>query len=192
MLHRRPVPAALLALLLFALALPAFAAQKTPKPKEQAAPDPNAQSLAEFFKDEAVTAPKALDFKIEAGYADIRAETPEASGRYFLAGQALAGVAPDIYRLDLTFKHKLQRDIIDLAPEYFFTQVKTYYFWYNGGNKIVFKLGNGKKAFPISKKELTEIKVKSLETYTIEKTKLPMDLVIQDGNTRIYLQIKFI
>jgi hypothetical protein len=183
-----------LSLLLLAAA-PAQAAQKAQKPAAQgtaqAGPDPNAQSLADFFKGEAAAAPRTLDFSIEAGYADIRAESADTSGRYFLAGHALTSVAPDIYRLDLTFKKKLQRDIIDLAPEYYFTKQITYYFWYNGGSKIVFKAGGAKREFPIPKKELTEIKVKSLETYTIEKTKLTMDLKILEAATQVYLQIKF-
>lgn len=188
----QPLRLALTAVFILALALPAGAARKAAKPQDPSAPDPNAQSLTEFFKGEAAASPKALDFRIEAGFADIQTQAAESSGRYFLAGQSLTGVAPDIYRLELTFKKKLQRDIIDLAPEYFFTQFRTYYFWYNGGNKIVFKLGNGKKTYPIPKKELTDIKVKSLETYSIEKTKLPMDLSIPDGGTKIFLQIKFI
>lgn len=169
---------------------PALAAQKAAK-APAAAPDQNAQSLQEFFKNETAPSSKTLDFSIEGGYADIQTETPESSGRYFLAAQNIAAVAQDIYRLDLTFKKKYQRDVIDLAPEYFFTQQRSYYFWYNGGNRIVFKMGNGRKEFKIQKKELTEIKVKSLETYSIEKTKLMMDLAFAEGGARVFLQIKF-
>jgi hypothetical protein len=182
-------------LVLLLVAFPAVAAKKAARqdPAAPAAPgDANAASLTDFFKGEAATTPKSLDFVIEAGYADIRTETPESSGRYFMAGQSLAAVAQDIYRLDMTFKKKYERDVIDLAPEYFFTQQRSYYFWYNGGNKIVFKIGGGKKEIKIGKKELTEIKVKSLETYSIDKTKLPMDMNIQDGGTRVFLQLKFI
>uniref|UniRef100_A0A7C4EJC4 Uncharacterized protein n=1 Tax=Fundidesulfovibrio putealis TaxID=270496 RepID=A0A7C4EJC4_9BACT len=156
------------------------------------AQDPNAQGLLEFFKNENAPSAKHLDFQITAGFADIRTETPESSGRYFMAGQQIVGVAPDIYRLDLTFKHKYQRDIIDLAPEYFFTQQRSYYFWYNGGNKIVFKLGGARKEFKIDKKELTQIRVKSPETYTMEKTKLGMNMSFSEGGTTVHLEIKFI
>ena len=173
------------------LATPALAAQKVTKQETAPPPDANAQSLVEFFKGETAPSPKSLDFVVEGGYADIRTETPESSGRYFLAGQAISGVAQDIYRLDLTFKKKYQRDVIDLTPEYFFTQQRSYYFWYNGGTRVVFKLGGGKKEFKFPKKELTEIKVKSLETYTIEKTKLAFDMKIPDGGTQIFLQLKF-
>ena len=188
--------AALLAVLLSALVLtlavsgPALAAQKA-APKAAQTPDQNAQSIQNFFKNETAPSPKALDFSINGGYADIQTETPESSGRYFLAGQNIAAVAQDIYRLDLTFKKKLHRDVIDLAPEYFFTQQRSYYFWYNGGNRIVFKLGNARKEYKIQKKELTQIKVKSLETYSIDKTKLMMDLAIPDGATKAFLEIKF-
>lgn len=168
----------------------ALAAQKA-APKAATTPDQNAQSLQEFFKGETAPSPKSLDFMVDGGYADIQTETPESSGRYFLAAQNIAAVAQDIYRLDLTFKKKLQRDVIDLAPEYFFTQQRSYYFWYNGGNRIVFKLGNARKEFKIQKKELTEIKVKSLETYSIEKTKLQMDLAFADGGTKVALLLKF-
>ena len=186
----RPVRLLALCLVLALAAGSALAA----KPAKKAAPeqDPNASSLAEFFKNEAVENPKALDFQVNGGYADIRTDLAESSGRYFLANQTIIPVAPDIYKLDLTFKHKFQRDIIDYNPEYFFTQQRTYYFWYNGGNRIVFKLGGGKKVFKITKKELVEIKVKSLETYSVDKQKLLMDLSFQDGGSTIYLQIKFI
>lgn len=186
---------ALILTVLILAAAQALAAQKAQKPAAQgtaqAGPDPNAQSIADFFKGEAAAAPKNLDFSIQAGYADIRAESTDTSGRYFLAGHSLSAVAPDIYRLDLTFKKKFQRDIIDLAPEYYFTKQLSYYFWYNGGSKIVFKVGGAKREFVIPKKELTEIKVRSLETYTIEKTKLTMDLKIFDASAQVYLQIKF-
>lgn len=176
--------------LLLAASGTALAAQKA-APKAATTPDQNAQSLQDFFKGETAPSPKSLDFMVDGGYADIQTETPESSGRYFMAAQNIAAVAQDIYRLDLTFKKKLQRDVIDLAPEYFFTQQRSYYFWYNGGNRIVFKLGSARKEFKIQKKELTEIKVKSLETYSIEKTKLQMDLAFADGGTRVALLLKF-
>jgi len=184
--------AAMVLSLVLSLALSgvALAAQKA-APKAATTPDQNAQSLQEFFKGETAPSPKSLDFIVDGGYADIQTETPESSGRYFMAAQNIAAVAQDIYRLDLTFKKKLQRDVIDLAPEYFFTQQRSYYFWYNGGNRIVFKLGSARKEFKIQKKELTEIKVKSMETYSIEKTKLQMDLAFADGGTKVALLLKF-
>jgi len=186
-----------LVLAVLLLGVAAQAAQKAPSKKAQpgaatAQADPSANGLIEFFKDESVSSPKTLDFKIMGGYADIRTDRPESSGRYFLAAQAIVPVGPDIYRLDMTFKQKYQRDVIDLAPEYYFTQERSYYFWYGGGHKIVFKVGSGKREIKIAKKELTEIKVRSLETYTIQKTKLPLDLSITDGGTKISLQIQFI
>ncbi|GAB6037922.1 hypothetical protein JCM15519_24810 [Fundidesulfovibrio butyratiphilus] len=167
---------------------------KTAKPAAPAAParDPNAQSLMEFFKDEELKSAKNLDFKIIGGYADIHTDSAQSSGRYFLAGQNIAAVAPDIYRLDLTFKHKYQRDIIDYNPEYFFTQQRSYYFWYNGGKRLVFKLGSGKKTFDTSKKEITQIKVQSLETYTVERQKLLINLQFKDAGTSVTLEIQFL
>lgn len=188
----KPIRLFAVLVLAFLVAVPAQAAKKVTKQEAAPPADANAQSLVEFFKGETAPSPQKLDFMIEGGYADIRTETSESSGRYFLAGQAISGVAQDIYRLDLTFKKKYQRDVIDLTPEYFFTQQRSYYFWYNGGNRIVFKIGGGKKEFKFPKKELTEIKVKSLETYTIEKTKLPFDMKLSDGNTQIFIQLKFI
>lgn len=187
-------PIRLIAFLVFALivSVPGMAAKKAVKQEAAPEPDANAQSLLEFFRGEYAPSPKKLDFMIDGGYADLRTETPESSGRYFLAGQAISAVAPDIYRLDLTFKKKYQRDVIDLTPEYFFTQQRSYYFWYDGGNRIVFKLGNSKKEFKFQKKELTQIKVKSLDAYTIEKTKLSFDMKIPDGGAQIFLQLKFI
>ncbi len=178
-----------------ALAVPAHAASRAaapkPAPSVPTEMDPNAKSLLDFFKTEEAASPKSLDFSIDGGYADIRTDRAESSGRYFLAGHAVTRVAPDIYKLDMTFKKKFQRDVIDLAPEHFFTQQRQFYFWYSGGDKIVFKIGSGKKEVKIAKKELTEIKVRSLETYTIEKTKLTMDMSLSDGSAKIALQIRF-
>lgn len=184
--------AVVMLLVILCAGLAAQAAQKAPAKAQPPAPDPGAAALVEFFKQEAEQSPRTLDFRIEGGYADIKTETAESSGRYFLAGHSITPIAPDIYRLDMTFKRKYQRDVIDLAPEYFFTQQRSYYFWYGGGMKIVFKVGSGRKEVKIGKKELTEIKVRSLETYTIEKTKLSMDMSLGDGNTKIALQLKFI
>ncbi|MFP5238846.1 MAG: hypothetical protein ACLGQW_03355 [Acidobacteriota bacterium] len=186
---------ALAALIILGLAAQAPAAKKSPQPaapQQEAAPDPNAQGLYEFFKAETKPSAKSLDFQITGGYADLRTESPESSGRYFMAGSTITAVAPDIYRLDLTFKKKYQRDVIDLVPEYYFTQQKSYYFWYDGGKKLVLKIGNGKKTINFDKKELTSIKVKTLETYTVEKTKLDMNVVFSDGGSQIYLVLKFI
>lgn len=190
--HRVLVLCLALCLAVFALAPSGWArSAKKAAPTEQAR-DPNAQSLMEFFKDEELKTAKTLDFQIFGGYADIRTGTAESSGRYFLAGHTIVPVAPDIYRLDLTFKHKYQRDIIDYNPEYFFTQQRSYYFWYNGGKRMVFKLGSGKKTFDTSKKEITQIKVQSLETYTVERQKLLLNLQFSDGDTSVMLEIKFI
>jgi len=184
------------ALIVLGLAAQAPAAKKAQQPgaaqQQEPAPDPNAQGLNEFFKSETKPSAKALDFQIIGGFADIRTETPESSGRYFMAGSSITAVASDIYRLDLTFKKKYQRDVIDLVPEYYFTQQKSYYFWYDGGKKLVFKIGTGKKTINFDKKELTSIKVKTLETYTVEKTKLDMNVVFSDGGSQIYLLFKFI
>lgn len=186
-------PIRLLGTVCLILALAAGSALSA-KPAKKAAPerDPNASSLTEFFKNESTDNPSTMDFQVNGGYADFKTDLPESSGRYFLAGQSITPVAPDIFKLSLTFKRKFQRDIIDYNPEYFFTQQRTYYFWYNGGNRIVFKIGGSKKAVKIAKKELVEIKVKSLETYSVDKQKLLMDLTLQDGGATIHLQLKFI
>jgi len=173
-------------------ASPALAASKVLRTSPQAAPDPNAAGLTEFFRTEGAQTPKSLDFQIQGGYADIRTDLPESSGRYFLAGQSVTPVARDIYKLDMTFKKKYQRDVIDYNPEYFFTQQRTYYFWYDGGKQLVFKLGGSKKVIQIPKKELTQIKVQTPETYTVQHTKIQMDFKFQDGGTTVYLQVKFI
>ena len=153
----RALRRAALLIVILALAAPALAAQKAKAPAPAPAPDPDAQALTEFFRQEAEKSPRTLDFKIEGGYADIRTEAAESSGRYFLAGHSITAVATDIYRLDLTFKRKFQRDVIDLTPEYFFTQQRSYYFWYGGGMKIVFKVGSARKEVKIPRKESTEI-----------------------------------
>lgn len=188
--------------LLFSLTAPAHSAataSKQPsKPDAVAVPpegpkieDPNAQSLAEFFKGESQNRTSKVDFTIETGHADIKGGSAETAGRYFMDGYAIAQVAPDIYRLDVNFKKRFQRDVIGLAPEHFFTQQRSYYFWYDGGSRIVFKVGDAKTEIKIAKKELTQIKVKSLETYSVERTKLPLDIRFSDAGSLIFLQILF-
>jgi hypothetical protein len=156
-----------------------------------AASDPIA-SLQQFFKgQEGKTSAPAIDFSVVGGFADIDTGKGESSGRYFLAASHITRLSGDIYRLDLAFSKKLEPDIMDFSPAYYFTENRSYYFWYNNGDRIVFKIGSSQTAIPISRKEVTRVEIQSMETYSVDRQKLFKDLTFSDGKTAVSLQIRF-
>ncbi len=149
--------------------------------------------LSKFFRtQESKAASAVIDFKIVGGYADMQTGAADSSGRYFLAGHHISRVTASIFKMDLNFSKKLEEDVISFNPPYYFREKRTYYFWYDNGRKMVFKLGDKKVSIPIAKKELMRVKIKSLETYTIERKKLFKNIQLDDAGARIFLQIKFI
>jgi len=149
-------------------------------------------ALQQFFKgQEGKTSAPAIDFEVVGGFADIDTGKGESSGRYFLAANHITRLSGDIYRLDLAFSKKLEPDIMDFSPAYYFTENRSYYFWYNNGDRIVFKLGSSQTAIPISRKEVTRVEIQSMETYSVDRQKLFKDLTFSDGKTAISLQVRF-
>ncbi|NDY56164.1 hypothetical protein G3N56_05310 [Desulfovibrio sulfodismutans] len=185
-----PVPDALLAACLILLAAllaasaPAFAAPASGS-------DPIA-SLQQFFKgQEGKSSAPAIDFEVVGGFADITTGSKDSSGRYFLAASHITRLSGDIYRLDLAFSKKMEQDIMDFSPAYYFTENRSYYFWYNNGDRIVIKVGASQAAIPIARKEITRVDIQSMDTYSVDRQKLFKDLTFTDGNTAISLQIRF-
>ncbi|MFZ5810932.1 MAG: hypothetical protein ACOY4F_02700 [Thermodesulfobacteriota bacterium] len=149
-------------------------------------------SLQQFFKgQESKTSAPAIDFEVVGGFADIKTGSEESSGRYFLAASHITRLTGDIYRLDMAFSKKLEKDIIDFSPAYYFTENRTYFFWYNNGERIVFKIGSSQVALPLARKEIMRVEIQSLDTYSVDRQKLLRDLVFGDASTSVTLQIRF-
>jgi len=149
--------------------------------------------LMRFFQSQESSAASAtIDFQIVGGFAEIQTGSPDSSGRYYLASNFISRVTANIFRMDLTFSKKLEQDIISFEPAYVFTEKRSYFFWYENGDKIVFRVGGGKTVIPIARKEIMRVQIKSLETYTIDREKLFKDLQFGDASTMVFLQIKFI
>ncbi|QLA14935.1 hypothetical protein [Desulfolutivibrio sulfoxidireducens] len=158
----------------------------------QATGSDSISSLQRFFKgQEAKVSAPAIDFEVAGGFADIQTGSPESSGRYFLSASHITRLTADIYRLDLAFSKKLEPDIIDFSPAHYFVENRTYNFWYNNGERIVFKIGASQVAIPLSRKEIMRVDIQSLDTYNVDRQKLFKDLSFGDASTTVTLQIRF-
>jgi hypothetical protein len=149
-------------------------------------------SLQQFFKgqESKISAP-AIDFEVVGGFADIKTGSEKVPAAIFLAASHITRLTGDIYRLDMAFSKKLEQDIIDFSPTYYFTENRTYFFWYNNGERIVFKIGSSQAAIPLARKEIMRVDIQSLETYSVDRQKLLRDLVFGDASTAVTLQIRF-
>jgi len=134
----------------------------------------------------------SIDFQLTGGYAEIQTGSPESSGRYYLESHFISRMTSTIFRLDLNFAKKLEQDIISFEPPFIFKEKRSYFFWYNNGDRIVFRVDGKKVDVPIARKEIMRVKIQSLETYTIEREKLFKDIQFGDARTMVYIQIKFI
>ncbi|UJX41561.1 hypothetical protein K9F62_02350 [Desulfovibrio sp. JY] len=156
------------------------------------AADDAAQSLTRFFKGTTRSLPSPdIDFQITAGYAVLRTGKPDSSGRYAMTSINVARIAPDIYRLDLELEKPLPRDVPTFEQPYFFTEKRTYYFWYQNGERIIFKLGNKKVTLPLGRKEVLRVNIHSTDTYTLDRETMLKNLSFDDGTATIHLQLKF-
>jgi len=171
--------------------LGALLAASCPALGAAATSDPIA-SLQQFFKgQESKGSAPAIDFEVVGGFADIATGSTESSGRYFLAASHITRLTGDIYRLDMAFSKKMEQDIMDFSPAYYFTENRSYYFWYNNGDRIVIKIGSSQATIPVTRKEITRVDIQSMDTYSVDRQKLFKDLTFTDGNTAISLQIRF-
>ncbi len=180
-------PFALAAALLF-FAAPCPAAGPAPA----AGGDESTQALTKFFQGTTRSLPAAaIDFTIEAGYAVLNTSSPDSSGRYAMTAINVTRVAPDIYRLDVSLEKPLSRDVQTFDQPYFFTDQRSYYFWYQNGERIVFKIGNQKTVVNLGRKEVMRVDIKSPDTYVIDRETMLRNISFADGQATIHLQLKF-
>ncbi|WP_027184403.1 hypothetical protein [Desulfovibrio inopinatus] len=135
--------------------------------------------------------PGKLDFTIIGGYANFVRQYDEASGRYYIENQYLTRLTGYIYQLDLDFMKRLKVDLLDFAPDYTFREKKRIYFWYANGDRIIFKIGPSKQTIKIGQKQEREVKISSMETYSMEVKRLTQDFELRDGKDEIVIQVKF-
>ena len=162
----------------------------------QAAParaaDDSGLGLTRFFQAKAKDLPTApIDFQVSAGFAVLRTGNPESSGRYAMTSINLVKVAPDIYRLDMALEKPLARDVPTYEPPFFFTEKRTYFFWYQNGEEILFKVGSKRVPVKLGRKDVTRVDVHPPDTYTLNRQSLLQNISFDDGPTTIHLQIKF-
>ena len=151
--------------------------------------DDSPQSLTKFFQGSVRSLPSPdIDFQITAGYAVLRTGNPDSSGRYAMTAINVARLAPDIYRLDIDLEKPLPRDVPTFEQPYFFTEKRTYYFWYQNGERIVFKVGGKKVALPLGRKELLRVDIHSADTYTLDRETMIKNITFDDGSATIHLQ----
>ncbi len=157
------------------------------------APGPDSpQSLIRFFQSQPRNLPASnIDFQVTAGFAVIATGTPESSGRYAMTAINVTKVANDIYRLDLSLEKPMPRDVPTTDQPYFFVQKRTYYFWYQNGDQIVFKVGGKKVSLATGRKDVLRVDIHSPDTYSIDRETMLKNLTFDDGPAKIVLQIKF-
>lgn len=161
-------------------------------PAMSPAEDDSTQSLLRFFQGKTRELPSpGIDFQFTAGYAIIKTAAPESSGRYAMTAINATKVAPDIYRLDLSLEKPLPRDVVTNEQPYFFTEQRTYYFWYQNGEQIIFKVGGKKVALPLGRKDVLRVDIHSSDTYSIDRETMLKNITFDDGPTTIHLQLKF-
>jgi len=171
----------LAALLLCCLAVPAAFAQTD-----------DTQALLRFFqsKTRAMPAP-AIDFTLTGGYAVIQTGKPESSGRYAMNAFNVTRVAPEIYRLDVSLEKPLAREVPTYEQPYFFTDKRTYYFWYQNGQQLIFKVGGKRVPVALGRKEVLRVDIQSPDTYTVNRETMLRNISFTDGPATIHLQLKF-
>mgnify|MGYP000981618420 CR=1 FL=1 len=162
-------------------------------PGQALAQGDSAADLQRFFNSKDTNDVVAsIDFQVTGGFAEIQTGSPESSGRYYLESHYISRLTSTIFRLDLNFAKKLEQDIITFEPPFVFKEKRSYFFWYNNGDRIVFRVDGKRVDVPIARKEIMRVKIQSLETYTIEREKLFKDIQFGDARTMVYIQIKFI
>jgi hypothetical protein len=174
--------AAALALCALAMALPATVCRA----------EDNTQSLTRFFQGKSRDLPAApIDFQVTAGYAMLRTGNPDSTGRYAMTAFNVVKVAPDIYRLDMSLEKPLARNVPTYEPAYYFTENRTYYFWYQNGEEILFKIGNKRLPVKLGRKDVTRVDIHPPDAYTVVRETMLQNISFEDGTTTIHLQLKF-
>jgi len=176
---------------LFPAVLALLALVAAPARPADAAAD-SGQALTRFFQSKVKDLPAApIDFQITAGYVMLRTGSPESTGRYAMTAINLVKVAPDIYRLDMALEKPLARDVPTYEPPFYFTENRTYYFWYQNGTEILFKVGGKRVPIKLGRKDVTRVDVHPPDTYTVNRQSLLQNISFEDGSATIHLQLKF-
>lgn len=172
----------LVSLLLCCPALAATAAQDADNP----------QALVRFFQTKTRSLPSpAIDFTVTGGYAVFQTGNADSSGRYAMNAFNISRVAPEIYRIDISLEKPLGRDVPSNEAPYFFTDKRTYYFWYQNGEQLVFKVGGKRVPVSLGRKEVLRVDIHSPDTYTLNRETMLRNISFTDGPVSIHLQIKF-
>lgn len=161
-------------------------------PRALAETDDSPQALTRFFQSQTRSLPSAgIDFQISAGFAVLATGNPDSSGRYAMTAINVTRMANDIYRLDISLEKPQPRDIPSFEQPYFFTEKRTYYFWYQNGDQIIFKVGGKKVALPTGRKDVLRVDIHSPDTYSIDRETMLKNLTFNDGQDTIVLQLRF-
>jgi len=154
--------------------------------------DESPQALARFFQSQTKSLPSAgIDFQVTAGFAVLATGNPDSSGRYAMTAINVTRIAQDIYRLDLSLEKPQPRDVPVFEQPYFFTDKRRYYFWYQNGSQIIFKVGNRKVTIPTGRKDVLRVDIHSPDTYSIDRETMLKNFTFSDGPDTIVLQIRF-
>ncbi|EHJ47348.1 hypothetical protein DFW101_1339 [Solidesulfovibrio carbinoliphilus subsp. oakridgensis] len=180
------------ALLALLCALAAGMSTAWPAQAASRATDDSTAALSRFFQSKTRELPgQPIDFQVMAGYAMLRTGDPESSGRYAMTSINVSRVAPEIYRLDVSLEKPLARDTWSTDQPYFFTESRTYFFWYQNGEQIIFKVGGKKVALPLGRKDVLRVDIHSPDTYSIDRETMFKNISFDDGPVTIHLQLKF-
>jgi hypothetical protein len=154
--------------------------------------DNSPQALERFFSSRTKTLPSpGIDFTVTAGFAVLQTGNPDSSGRYAMTSINVTNVAANIYRLDLQLEKPQPRETLSFQQPSFYTEQRTYYFWYANGRDIIFKVGGKRVTLPTGRKDVLRVDIHSPDTYTIDRETMLHNLTFNDGATQIVLQIRF-
>lgn len=154
--------------------------------------DDSPEALRRFFQSQTRSLPSpGIDFSVTAGYAVLATGHPDSSGRYAMTAANITRVATSIYRLDMQLEKPQPRDITSFEQPYFYTQKRTYYFWYQNGKDIIFKVGNKRQTLATGRKDVLRVDIHSPDTYSLDRETMLRNLTFRDGPDQIMLQIRF-
>jgi hypothetical protein len=179
---RRPYRLVLAVLLLAALAASSALAETDDSP----------QALERFFQSQTKSLPSpGIDFQVTAGFAVLATGNPDSSGRYAMTASNITRVAGSIYRLDLQLEKPQPQATLSFEQPYFYTEKRTYFFWYQNGETIIFKVGNKRVSLATGRKDVLRVDIHSPDTYSIDRETMLRNLTFNDGKDQIVLQIRF-
>lgn len=154
--------------------------------------DNSPQALERFFSSRTASLPApAIDFEVTAGFAVLETGNPDSSGRYAMTSINVTKVAGSIYRLDLQLEKPQPRETLSFEQPFFYTEHRTYYFWYANGKDIIFKVGGKRVTLATGRKDVLRVDIHSPDTYSIDRETMLRNLAFSDGKDQIVLQIRF-